>query len=351
MISGAKGVIRVLVVEDSPTTAMALKAILNADQQIIVLGIAKDGQEAIAMSTRLKPDLITMDVNLPLLDGLEVTKRIMASHPTPILILSNSAFTNQAPRVFEAISYGALDVANKEDFLSHDGHESAQKLIEKVKFLAGLKVIHHPLGGLSQRTGAQRIEARIGVDPDRLVAIVGSTGGPEAVGEILKQFPESFPCGIVIVIHLAHGFTDGFVQWLQSLCQIRVKTGRHGDSITPGVAYVAPTGSHMRVTKEKTLELGDEPPRSGLKPCGDYLLESVARYYKNGAVGVVLTGMGKDGASGIQQIKTLGGKTIAQNEKTSAIFGMPRVAIESGAVDQVLALDRIANEIMELLKR
>jgi two-component system chemotaxis response regulator CheB len=188
------------------------------------------------------------------------------------------------------------------------------------------------------------------VDPNRLVALVGSTGGPEAIGGILKSFPKSFPCGIVIVIHLAHGFTEGFVQWLQGLSQIHVKVGIHGDAILPGVAYVAPTGSHMRVTKEQTLELGDEPPRSGLKPCGDYLLESVAKHYKSGAIGVILTGMGKDGAIGIQQIKACGGATIAQNEKTSAIFGMPRVAIETGAVDRVLSLDSIPGEITELLK-
>jgi len=236
MIQENREAIRVLIVEDSPTTALAIKTILNADPKIIVLGIAMDGQEAVSLATRLKPDLITMDVNLPLLDGLEVTRQVMASCPTPILILSNSAFTKQAQKVFEAISYGALDVANKEDFLSRDIQQAGQNLIEKVKFLAGLKVIRHPMGGLSRRADRYRTETRMSATLDRLVAIVGSTGGPHAVGEILKQFPKSFPCGIVIVIHLANGFTAGFVEWLQSLSQIQVKAGVQGESILPGTA-------------------------------------------------------------------------------------------------------------------
>ena len=346
-----KGIIRVLIVEDSPTTAIVLQSILNADPEIMVIGMAKDGEEAIKLTDRYKPDLITMDVHLPRLNGLEATKEIMATRPTPILILSGSVFTRKSENVFDAFSYGAVDVVNKNDALSPDRPGTPHELIQKIKFLSQVKVIHHPLGRLPQKNKKKPREVLRAGKSERLIAIVGSTGAPQAISEILRSIPASFPCGIVIMIHLSPGFTDGFVQWLQGSCTIRVKVGTHGEPIHPGVSYVAPTGFHMRVTKEKTIELGDDPAVNALKPCGDYLLESVAKHYQEGSIGVVLTGMGRDGMIGIGEVKKYGGATIAQDEKTSAIFGMPKVAVETGKVDLVLPLNRIAGEIMILMKK
>ncbi len=355
MIRRVQKNIRVLIVEDSTTTSLTLKKILEADPAITVIGIAKDGEEAVTLAQRLKPDLITMDVYLPLMDGLEVTKQLMARQPTPILVISSSAFTSQSDKVFKAISYGALDVFSKDDLLSRNGVSGPDELLKKVKFLANVKVITHPLARLSQKTESGRSEClervKIQEDPERLVAFVGSTGSPKAISKILSTLPKSFPCGIVIVIHLAQGFVNNFVNWLQASCEIQVKAGVQGESILPGVAYIAPTGSHMQVSKNHTIDLMDDPPRNGLRPCGDYLLESAARHYGKGCIGIILTGMGRDGAIGIEHVKTTGGKTIAQDEETSAIFGMPKAAIETSRIDRVLPLESISSEILRLLKR
>jgi two-component system, chemotaxis family, protein-glutamate methylesterase/glutaminase len=346
-----KGPIRVLVVEDSPVTALALKTILNSDPDITVIGIAQNGQEAVSLTHRMKPDVITMDVHLPILDGLEATKQIMASRATPILILSSSSFTSRTDKVFNAISYGALEVARKDDLLSPPGSKASDELVRKIKFLARIKVIHHPLGKMVIERGRVSADPGIAKDPERVVAIVGSTGAPKAIGDILKCLPKTFPCGILVLVHITHGFAEGFVKWLQGMCEIPVKLAVQGDPVLPGMVYVAPTELHMRVTKERTIDLKDDPPRSGLRPNGDILLESVAEHYGKNAIAVILTGMGRDGASGMRQVKLQGGKTIAQDEKSSTIFGMPKAAIDALAVDRILGLDRIADEMVRILKR
>jgi two-component system chemotaxis response regulator CheB len=347
----SKGLIRVLVVEDSPVTAMAIKTILNADPEISVVGIATDGQEAIRLTHRMKPDVITMDVHLPVLDGLEATKQIMATRATPILILSSSSFTSQTDKVFSAISYGALEVARKEDLLSPAGSRASDELVRKIKFLARIKVIHHPLGKMVVERGRVSRDHGIASDPERVVAIVGSTGAPKAIGDILKCLPKTFPCGILVLVHITHGFVEGFVKWLKGICEIPVRIASQGEPILTGHVYVAPTEWHLRVSKERTVELKDDPPRNGLRPNGDILLESVAEHYGKNAIAVILTGMGRDGASGMRQVKLQGGKTIAQDEKTSTIFGMPKAAIDAMAVDRILPLERIADEIVRILKR
>ena len=344
------GFIRVLVVEDSPTIAAALKKTLNADPEIAVIAIARDGPEAIRLVRRMKPDIITMDIHLPGIDGLEVTKQIMAMQPTPILVLSSSTFTNQPEKVFQAISLGALEVSNKEGLLDHSSLYDPKDLIQKLKFLSRMKVIRHPLATLSQRAPAPVKDTGIERDPERVVAMVGSTGGPHAIKEILHRLPKSFPVAVLILIHIAHGFLEGCVRWLQGTTVLPIKIGAEGDPIQPGTVYMAPTGYHMRVTKDKTIELSDEPPFHGLKPNGDYFLQSVAEHYGIGSIGVILTGMGKDGATGIQQIKRSGGKTLAQDEESSTIFGMPKAAIDINAVDKIVSLHRIPDEIVRLLR-
>ncbi len=346
--------IRVLIVEDSPTTSLTLRKILDSDHEIVVAGVAKDGKEAIRLAQKMKPDLITMDVHLPLMDGLEVTKQLMATMPTPILIVSSAEFTRQSDKVFKAISYGALDVFSKDGLLTKKGDTGSDELIQKVKFLANVKVITHPLGKLHHAVKpdlSKKPEIKLKEAPERLLAIVGSTGAPKAISRILSTIPKSFPCGIVVVVHLAKGFVGNFVEWLQSVSKIKVKAGEHGEVILPGVAYVGPTGHHMQVSKNHTIELVDDPPRNGLRPCGDYLFESAARHYGKGCIGVILTGMGRDGAIGIAHVRASGGRTIAQNEDTSAIYGMPRAAVEANAIDRVLPLDEISGEIIQLLKR
>lgn len=345
-----KGPIRVLVVEDCPLMCEVLISILNPDPQIFVAGIAHNGKEAIELVPRLKPDIITMDINMPVMDGLEATKHIMAYNPTPILIVSSSVFKLGMGKVFKAISYGALDVVDKGDLKIVGQKRSGESLIAKIKFLSGVKVIRHPLAKLQQERQKGILDASSKRALGKTVGMVASTGGPQAVLEILKRFPKNFSCGIVIVQHITNGFVGGLVDWLNSECRLNVKIAEDSEEIRHGVAYIAPDNLQMRVREGGTIQLSDEPAYEGHRPSGDVLLDSVAKAYGKGSVAVILTGMGRDGAMGMKAIKQFHGKTIAQDEKSCIVFGMPKVAIEMNIIDKVLPLEEIAEEITQMLR-
>jgi two-component system chemotaxis response regulator CheB len=346
MESGVRGMIRVLVVEDSPLMCKILTNMLNSDPQILVVAVANNGKEAVELVPCLKPDIITMDMDMPLMDGFEATKQIMAYHPTPILIVSSSVFRMGMEKVFKAISHGALDVIDKSELEIVGNKKSGEALIAKIKFLTDVRVADHPLVKLrNERTVIDLKTPRKKVS-DKIVAIVASTGGPQALLKIFQRLPEDFPCGIVIVQHITNGFLSGLVDWLNKECKIRVKIGEDSEEIRPGVAYIAPDNFHMKVEEGGKISLSNEPPNGGHKPSGNVLLESVAKSYGKGSVGAILTGMGRDGAMGIKAIKQSQGKTIAQNEKSCVVFGMPNAAIEMNVVDKVLPLEKIAEEIV-----
>jgi len=344
--------IRVLIVEDSPTMARDLKDKFNADPDFGVVGVAMDGEEAVKKAIRLKPDLITMDVHLPIMDGLEATKQIMARIPTPIVIVTRSVFAGNTDQVFTAIARGALEVVNKDDLLSPVSSQAFQKVINQFKFFSKVKVIRHP-GTTSISTRPPREVKKNQDKPvkDRVIAIVGSTGGPRALNKILKSLPGSLPWPILAVIHIATGFDKGLADWLDRESELNVHLAKQGESLQPGTVYIAPTNFNMRVRKNQTIDLGDDPPCFGLRPCGDYLLESVGENCGEQSVGIILTGMGRDGAIGIKKIKDSGGTTIVQDERSSSIFGMPKMAIQTGKVDEVLSLGLIAPGILRLLGR
>jgi two-component system chemotaxis response regulator CheB len=338
--------IRVLVVEDSPLMCKILTNMLNSDPQILTVGVATNGKEAVELVPRLKPDIITMDMDMPVMDGFEATKQIMAYSPTPILIVSSSVFRMGMEKVFKAISHGALDVIDKSELEIVGNKKSGEALIAKIKFLTGVRVQDHPL--------VKRQNERVVIDlkpirkkvSDKIVALVASTGGPQALLKVLQRIPEDFPCGIVIVQHITNGFLPGLVDWLNKECKIRVKIGEDSEEIRPGVAYIAPDHFHMKVEEGGKIGLSNEPSDGCHKPSGDVLLESVAKVYGKGSVGTILTGMGRDGVMGMKAIKQSYGKTIAQDEKSCVVFGMPYAAIEMNVVDKVLPLERIAEEIV-----
>jgi len=344
-------IIKVLVVEDSPSISKVIVSILNSDPAIHVAATAYNGQEAVALVPKLKPDIITMDIHMPVVDGFEATKQIMAYSPTPILIVSASVFAADMNKVFRSISYGALDVVDKNELLIEGDQKGSDRLIEKVKFLSRIKVMHHPLAKMEARFEGPVKTIEIDKDQDlrRIVAIVSSTGGPAALLTILKKFPKDFPCGIVIVQHISTGFDAGLAEWLDRECQIKVKIAVDREEIQPGVAYIAPCDLQARVEEGGLIRLYNEPPRDEQRPSGNVLLESVARVYKEKAVAVILTGMGADGAAGIKATKKAGGRTIAQDEKSCAVFGMPKAAIEMGVVDKVLPLENIAEAVSQAL--
>jgi len=350
MEPGTKTMIRVLVVDDSPLICKMLTNILNCDPEIIVAAVAANGKEAVELVPRLKPDIVTMDIDMPVMDGLEATKQIMAYHPTPILIVSSAAFRAGMEKVFKAISQGALDVIDKSEFELAGDKKSREALIAKIKFLNGVRVMHHPLTKLPNERFAVDPTARRKEISDKIVAIVASTGGPQALLQILKRLPGDFPCGVVIVQHVTPGFLGGLVGWLAKECKIKVGIGEDSEKIQPGVAYIAPDHFQMRVEEGGKIRLSNEPVYGGHRPSGDVLLESVARIYGKGCVAAILTGMGRDGAMGMKAIKQSDGKTIAQDEKSCAVFGMPKAAIEMSVIDKVLPLESIAEEIVLAVK-
>lgn len=342
--------IRVLVTDDSPLMCKILTNILNSDPQILVAGVANNGKEALELVPCLKPNIITMDMDMPVMDGFEATKRIMTSNPTPIIIVSSTAFKAGTEKVFEAISHGALDVIDKSELELVGDKKSGEALIAKIKFLDGVRGVHKQPTNLRKERSLIDLKAPRKKVSGKIVAMVASTGGPQALLEILKRLPEDFPCGIVIVQHITSGFLSGFVDWLNKECKIKVKIGKDSEEIKPGMAYLAPEDVQMRVVEGGRISLSDEPSHGGHKPSGDVLLESIARVYERGSVAVILTGMGKDGAMGMKAIKQFHGKTIAQDEKSCVVFGMPSVAIEMNVVDKVLPLEKMAEEIGMLVK-
>ena len=350
MESEVKAMIRVLVVDDSPLMCKILTNIMNCDPEILVAAVASNGKEAVELVPCLKPDIITMDMDMPVMDGFEATKQIMADHPTPILIVSSTVYKTGMEKVFKAISHGALDVIDKSELELVGDKKSGEALIAKIKFLNGVRVIHQPLTRSAVERSVADLKAPRKKVSDKIVAIVASTGGPQALLEILKRLPEDFPCGIVIVQHITNGFLAGLVGWLAKECKIKVKVGEDSEEIRPGVAYIAPDNLQMRVEEGGKIRLSHEPAFGGHRPSGDVLLESVARAYGKGGVAAILTGMGRDGAMGMKAIKQLHGKTIAQNEKSCIVFGMPHAAVEMNVIDKVLPLERIAEEIVGMVR-
>jgi two-component system chemotaxis response regulator CheB len=350
MESEVKGMIRVLVVDDSPLMCKILTNIMNCDPRILVAAVANNGKEAVELVPRLKPDIITMDIDMPVMDGFEATKQIMADHPTPILIVSSTIYKAGMEKVFKAISHGALDVIDKSELELAGDKKSGEALIAKIKFLNGVRVSRQPLTKSAVESSVVDPKAPRKKVSDKIVAIVASTGGPQALLEILKTLPEDFPCGIVIVQHITNGFLAGLVGWLAKECKIKVKVGEDSEEIRPGVAYIAPDNVQMRVEEGGKLRLSHEPAFGGHRPSGDVLLESVARAYGKGGVAAILTGMGRDGAMGMKAVKQLQGKTIAQDEKSCVVFGMPHAAVEMNVIDKVLPLGKIAEEIVGMVR-
>lgn len=342
--------IRVLIVDDSRVVREVIKDLLEGTD-VQVVGEASNGKEAIELTKKLAPDLITMDVMMPVMDGLSAVEHIMAYTPTPILVLASSINRKDVNIAFEAIQLGALDVMEKPENLSREGFGALRDtLLQKIRLLSNIKVISHIKGKrkFAQPTAPKELpkakEPLAGI-----LAIGASTGGPRAVMSILKALPADFPLGAALVQHIGASFTPGFVDWLAQECKLKVKLAKDGDAVTPGTVLVGPGNLHMEI-EENVVRLSDTPPVNNCKPSVDVLFKSVARSYGSQALAVLLTGMGRDGAEGMVDIKKMKGLNIVQDEKTSVIFGMPKAAIELGVVDKVVPLNEIPNEIMRIVR-
>ena len=341
--------IKVLIVDDSRVVREVLKDALKGSE-IEVIGEAADGKQAIDLTRDLKPDLITMDVVMPVMDGLTAVEQIMAYYPTPILVFASSLNRKDVNIAFEAIQLGALDVMEKPENLSMDGMKSLQDtIIHKIRLLSNIKVIRHIKGRRKDRiiTVPPTIEKpHIAERKIKVVAIGASTGGPKAVMSVFKRLPADLPTGVLLVQHIGANFTQGFVEWLDRESQIKVKVAEEGEKIKPGTVFVGP-GEHHLEAEGDHLKLTDGPMVNNCRPSVDVLFSSVAKHFGEHSLAVLLTGMGRDGADGMAAIKKQKGITIAQDESSSVIFGMPRAAIELGAANKVVPLNDIPNEIIK----
>jgi two-component system chemotaxis response regulator CheB len=338
---------RVLIVEDSATVRARLGEVLRADPDIDVIGEAGDGKRAIDLCQVLRPDVITMDMMLPLMSGLAATEYVMARCPTPILIVSSSTNRGELFKTYDALAAGAVDVLEKPDGEKADS-DWEQALVSSVKMVARIRVITHP----GSRVGApgQRRNAQPAATPARrpaartysVVAVGASTGGPAAMVEVLRGLPRKFSLPVLFVMHINEPFGAAFAEWLDGQSGRRVAYARHGQPVSSaaGQVIMAPPDHHLAVHGAK-LALTRDPERHSCRPSVDVLFESVARAYGPSAVACILTGMGRDGAAGLAAVHTMGGLTIAQDETTSVVYGMPREAVLRGAAQHVLPLSEI----------
>lgn len=339
----AQSKIRVLVVEDSRITRELLLYILNNDPRIDVIGVAVDGREAIAMAQSEKPDVITMDINLPKLNGYDATRTIMETTPTPIVIVSSSIASKEVSDTFQALSAGALMALPKPTALDHPEHKVlAAELVDAVKLMSEVKVVRR----LSkyQRPQPERVQkssAPMLSRQPRAVAIGASTGGPVVLQKILSALSADFPMPIFVVQHMAAGFIHGMAQWLDGICALSVRVAVNHEVPIAGNVYLAPDGVQFGLAADGSISLREQASHNGYCPSVSYLFASIAEVYGNAAVGVLLTGMGNDGAAGLKQLKECGAVTIAQNEESSVVFGMPNEAIKLGAADQILSPEKI----------
>jgi two-component system chemotaxis response regulator CheB len=346
--------LRVLVVDDSPVARAVLRSILESDERIEVIGVARNGWEAVQLTAQLQPDVITMDVRMPRMDGYEATRQIMAYNPTPILIVTASLAKQDVDFSFRMLEAGALDILEKPAGDEPQSLRSrAQDLIERVLLLSRVRVITHlrgrrkrpsPPGPPPPLPTIEVIPAPVPAEaPERIVVIGASTGGPRAIQKILKGLPRDFSAPILIVQHMATGFMQGLVEWLSGEIPLRIAIARNGEGLEPGRIYVAPEGRQMTVN-QRTIQLANTP-RTNPIPSIDVTMHTAAQFFGRRAVGVLLTGMGDDGAQGLLTIHRAQGITIVQNEASSTIFGMPRVAIQLGAAQKILPLNEIAPAI------
>lgn len=336
---------RVVVCEDSRTYAAALSRALRHDGDVEIVGVFASAEETLAALPRLQPDLLTVDLELPGMSGLELVEHVMSASPLPILVLSSHASTDTAAAVLAA---GALDAVQKQDLdLLDPAGPGAVALRRRVRILAGARVIKHPRAQL--RVTAAGAAAGAGGGIARTAAAIGviaSTGGPPALSTLLGGLPARFPVPVLVVQHIAHGFTEGLAQWLDQTVPLPVRLAADGQRLAPGV-WVAPEGAHLTVAPGGRLVLDRRTLAGPHRPSGDVLLTSMAETLGRSAAGVVLTGMGRDGALGLGRIARAGGFTLAQDEATSAVYGMPRAAAEAGAA-VVLPLGDIAKRLLAL---
>jgi two-component system chemotaxis response regulator CheB len=343
--------VRVLVVDDSALMRKKVSDMINADESCEVVATARNGEEAVRAVAALKPDVVTMDVELPRMNGVTALRHIMKENPTPVVMLS--ALTQEgAVSTLRSLEYGAVDfLAKPSGVISLDIEKVRNELIAKIKTAADAN-----LGALSplrieDSSAKEKVTATLS---DKVVVIASSTGGPRALTEILPSLEARIEAGVLVVQHIPEGFSRPMAERLNAVSKIRVKEAEDGEPVRQGEAFIAPAGCQMAVVREGErgiVKIMKERRTNGLSPSADTTLKSIAPLYRENSLGVILTGMGNDGTEGLRVLKEFGGSSLAEDRKTSVVYGMPKAAWEAGVVDKVVPLPEIAQEIMRWAKQ
>ena len=345
--------LRVLVVEDSLTVRKRLCEVLASEPGFDVVGEAEDGKEAIELCLSLRPDVITLDMMLPVMSGLGATEYIMAHCPTPILVVSSSINRGELFKTYEALAAGAVEVMEKPKADDVEG-EWERRFIAMVKLVVRVRVVTHLRGRLNHGHGRSRSTAAMPAAPPRsgcrLVALGASTGGPGALVEILRALPADFSLPVLIVIHIGEPFGSAFAEWLDGQSAHAVRLALDGQALPERGVFMAPPERHLTV-RDSRLYLTDGPERFSCRPSVDVLFESVAAEYGASGAACILTGMGQDGARGLLAVRGAGGLTIAQDEASSIVYGMPREAALLGAAQRILPLAEIGPALAALARK
>jgi len=360
MIIEKNGKIRVLVVDDSAFMRVALRKMMEKDSAIEVAGVARNGEEALSKIQDLKPDIVTMDIEMPVMDGLTALERIMKEKPLPVIMIS--ALTEEgADATFKALELGAIDFIPKggKSYVNLDIVKVAEQLRQKIRAIVRKHRWERLKGGSlftmrenvpKEQGGFKRPKDRTCKKKCRVVALGVSTGGPLALHHMLPKIPADFKSSMLIVQHMPPTFTGPFARRLDALSSISVREATEGDVLEAGCAYMAPGGIHMKVKEEKPgrlrIMLDSQPQELLFVPSVDVMMESVADNYYGRTLGVIMTGMGSDGLKGMIRIKEKGGTTLAQEESSCVVYGMPKVCVDKGVIDRIVPLDNLADEIV-----
>ncbi|MES9883495.1 MAG: chemotaxis-specific protein-glutamate methyltransferase CheB [Sedimenticola sp.] len=343
-----KPALRILIIDDSRTVAMLLQALFDDEPDMEVVGIASDGAEGVSMARKLHPDVITMDIRMPTMDGFIATREIMSSSPIPIVVISSNIDQEELKITFRAIEEGALAVIEKPYGISHPDFEKARsRIVDTVRAMADVKVVRHrrfspPTGHRGRRT----IESHLKVHPFQVLVLAASTGGPKVLKTLLSQLPEVFPLPILVVQHIAKGFVEGMVAWLDQACALNVRIAKSMDRLHAGEVLFAKDDAHMvlrkRIDGSLYVDYIEGEKENYQRPSADPLFRSVAEACGRYALAGVFTGMGEDGAKGLLAIHQAGGETFAQDPASCIVPGMPERAMAEGAVGQMLTLEEVS---------